>query len=106
MVGLPGLNNWLRNLCSAACVEDQTGEGLEEKPTVVALEEGLGEEPFTFPSCTYVDLFSHHLAAALTLPVCLVECLELARFGRQFISVPFDQLQVELRVEFFEQRHR
>ena len=103
---LPRLYDGLGNHCSVPCIQHQAREGFEEEPTVVALEEEARKQSFAGPGSACVEFFSHHLTAALTLPVRLVERFLDVCFGSQLIFETFDQLQVKLRVELFEHCHR
>lgn len=106
MVDLPLLHNWLGNLRGTTRIKYKPRKRLHEKPTIVALQESLGEKSLTLPCGAGIDFFSQHLSATLTFSMRLVECFKLVRLRRQLIFVPFDQLQMKLRVELFEQRHK
>lgn len=95
---LPLRQDGLRNLGSAAGVQDDSRLGVDEEATLLAAEERLRQQPSASPSYPGVELPHHAVAAALALAVRLVERVLNSSLRGQFINVPFDELQVELGV--------
>lgn len=87
-----------RNLGSAARVQHQPSEGLEEEATVVALEEGVGQEPIMIECGAAVELLSQGEPTALALTLRPVKELELPMLGSELVMKSLNQFEMELRV--------
>ena len=106
MGNLPLRYNGLRNLRGVSCVQHEPRKGLKKKLAVVTLEEKPRKQVTVSPCRACVELFAQHLAATFALSVRLVERFSSSSLGSKLIFESFDQLQVKLRVEFLEYRHR
>lgn len=95
----------LRNLRSAAHVQDESCLGVEEVPALLAAKEEAGQCVIRRPSDAHIQLLHHGVPASTALPVGLQKRFSPAMLGGQDIFVPLDEFQMKLGVQLFEDCH-
>jgi hypothetical protein len=95
----------LRNLRSAAHVQDEPCLGVEEVPALLAAKEEAGQCVIRRPGDTHIQLLHHGVPTPTALPVGLQKRFSPAMLGGQDIFVPLDEFQVKLGVQLFEDCH-